>query len=127
MRAIKDFSSQDGNALMFNIHISSDPNATAIAFPDSGAQLPNAPARVLFEGSSTLTPFMRSSANDQHGLNLSDGARGFVLNGDRDAKKSEVARNREGRVAVYFHRSRLQLEPIAKPDGQSMKEVSIRI
>ena len=44
-----------------------------------------------------------------------------------DAKKSEVARNREGRVAVYFHRSRLQLEPIAKPDGQSMKEVSIRI
>jgi hypothetical protein len=82
MRAIKDISSQDGNALMFNVHISSDPNATAIAFPDSGTQLPNAPARVLFEGSSTLTPFMRSAANDQHGLNLSDGARGFVLNGD---------------------------------------------
>ena len=44
-----------------------------------------------------------------------------------DAKKSEVARNREGRVAVYLHRGRLQLVPIAKPDGQSMKEVSIRI
>ncbi len=42
-------------------------------------------------------------------------------------RKSEVARNREGRVAVYLHRSRLQLVPLAKPDGQSMKEVSIRI
>jgi hypothetical protein len=82
MRAIKDLSSQDGNALMFNVHISSDPNATPIAFPESAAQLPNAPARILFEGSSALTPFMRSAANDQHGLNLSDGARGFVLNGD---------------------------------------------
>jgi hypothetical protein len=30
-------------------------------------------------------------------------------------------------MAVYFHRSRLQPVPIAKPDGQSMKEVSIRI
>jgi hypothetical protein len=45
----------------------------------------------------------------------------------RDAQKSEVARNPESRAAVYLHRSRLQLEPIAKPDGQSMKEVSIRI
>ncbi len=27
----------------------------------------------------------------------------------------------------YLHRSRLQLVPLAKPDGQSMKEVSIRI
>src|ERR1700677_3797078 len=44
-----------------------------------------------------------------------------------DAKKSEGARNRKGRGAVYLHRGRLQLEPIAKPDGQSMKEVSIRI
>lgn len=82
MRAVKDISSQDGNVLMFNIHISSDPNATPIAFPDSPIQLPNAPAQTLFEGSSVLTPFMRSAANDQHGLNLSDGARGFVLNGD---------------------------------------------
>ena len=44
-----------------------------------------------------------------------------------DAKKSEVARNREGGMAVYLHRSRLQPVPIAQLDGQSMKEVSIRI
>ncbi|HWF40232.1 MAG TPA: vWA domain-containing protein [Candidatus Acidoferrales bacterium] len=82
MRSLKELSTQDGNILLFNIHISSDPGATPIAFPDSPAQLPNAPARILFEGSSVLTAFMRSIANAQHGLNLSDGARGFVLNGD---------------------------------------------
>jgi len=38
-----------------------------------------------------------------------------------DAKKSEAARNREGRVAVYLHRSCLQLVPIAKPDGQNVR------
>jgi len=36
------------------------------------------------------------------------------------AKESEVARDREGRVVVYLHWSRLQPLPIAKPDGQSM-------
>lgn len=82
MQGIKGLSSQDGNVLLFNVHISSDPNATTIAFPDSSAQLPNNPAKILFEGSSVLTPFMRSAASSQHGLNLSDGARGFVLNGD---------------------------------------------
>jgi hypothetical protein len=82
MRGIKDLASQDGNVLVFNVHISSDPSATPIAFPDSENLLPNAPAKTLFEGSSVLTPFMRSAANSQHGLSLSDGARGFVLNGD---------------------------------------------
>ncbi len=41
----------------------------------------------------------------------------------RDAKESEVARDRQGRVAVYLHRSCLQPLPIAKPDGQNMKEL----
>ena len=35
MSGIKGLASQDGNVLMFNIHISSDPNANPIAFPDS--------------------------------------------------------------------------------------------
>ncbi len=82
LRGIKELAFQDGNVLVFNIHISSDPNVTSIAFPDSPSQLPNPPAKILFEGSSVLTPFMRSAANSQHGLSLSDGARGFVLNGD---------------------------------------------
>ena len=36
---------------------------------------------------------------------------------DRDAKESEVARDRQSGVAVYLQRSCLQLMPIAKPDG----------
>ena len=39
----------------------------------------------------------------------------------RDAKESEVARDREGWVAVYLHRSCLQPMPIAKRAGQNMK------
>jgi len=40
---------------------------------------------------------------------------------DRDAKESEVARDRQGWMAVYLHRSCLQPVSIAKPDGQNMK------
>ena len=43
----------------------------------------------------------------------------FGWNG-RNAKESEVARDREGWLAVYLHRSCLPPVPIAKPDGQSM-------
>ena len=38
----------------------------------------------------------------------------------RDAEESEVARDRQGCVAVHLHRSRLQPLPIAKPGGQGM-------
>ena len=38
----------------------------------------------------------------------------------RDAQESEVARDRQGWVAVHFHRGCLQPLPIAKPDGGSM-------
>ena len=38
----------------------------------------------------------------------------------RDAKESEVAGDRQGRVAVHLHRSCLQPLPLAKPDGQNM-------
>ena len=37
-----------------------------------------------------------------------------------DAKEGKVARNRQGGVAVYLHRSCLQLVPIAKPDGPNV-------
>jgi hypothetical protein len=82
MRSVTTLASQDGSVLLFNIHISSEPGVSPIAFPDASVQLPNKYAQVLFNGASTLTPFMRSVANDQHGLNVSEGAKGFVLNGD---------------------------------------------
>jgi hypothetical protein len=38
-----------------------------------------------------------------------------------DARESEVARDRERRVVVHIHRSRLQPLPVAKSNGESLK------
>ncbi len=82
MKTLTSLATSDGSVLLFNLHLSSNPNATAISFPDTDANLPDEYAKTLFGGASPLTPFMRSVANTEHGFNLSDGAKGFVLNGD---------------------------------------------
>lgn len=81
MQRITSLASSDGNVLLFNVHLSSNPAAVATSFPDSSSSFPDEYARTLFDGSSSLTPFMRQVASE-HGFNLSDGARGFVLNAD---------------------------------------------
>ena len=80
-RELTSLSCADGNVLLFNVHISSNPNARATAFPDSAESLPDQFAKALFEGASFLTPFMRSIASE-HGLVVNEGAKGFVLNAD---------------------------------------------
>jgi hypothetical protein len=82
MRGVTNLSSADGNVLLFNIHLSSNPDAKAISFPDASIPLPDQYARLLFETASFLTPFMRSIAKQDHHLDLSDQAKGFVLNAD---------------------------------------------
>jgi hypothetical protein len=82
MSALTSLSSSDGSILLFNIHISSDGSSKPVAFPDSATGLPNQYARVLFEGASPLTSNMRAVANSQHGMPLSEGARGYVFNAD---------------------------------------------
>lgn len=82
MNELRSMASRDGNVLLFNVHVSDDPAAAPVAFPDSSGQLSNEYARTLFAGASELTPFMRSVAREQHGLELAEGSRGFVLNGD---------------------------------------------
>jgi uncharacterized protein YegL len=81
MNDLKTLASNDGNVLLFNLHISSNPNAQSTAFPDSATNLPDQYSKLLFDGASVLTPFMRNVAGE-HGFNLSDGARCFVLNAD---------------------------------------------
>lgn len=78
---ITSLSSNDGNALLFNLHLSSNPSAVSTAFPDSPAQLPDQFARTLFDGASLLTPFMRTVASE-HGFQLAEGAKCFVLNAE---------------------------------------------
>ena len=73
--------STDGNILLFNVHLSSNPNARPISFPNSAAVLHDDYSRMLFEGASQLTPFMQSVAKE-HGIDASEGAKGFVLNAE---------------------------------------------
>jgi len=81
MGSLTNLCSSDGNVLLFNLHLSANPNAKPISFPNSAADLPDEYAKTMFEGASPLTPFMRSIAAE-HGFRLGEGAKGFVLNGD---------------------------------------------
>ncbi|SDO17413.1 hypothetical protein SAMN04487897_109100 [Paenibacillus sp. yr247] len=80
MQELRELFSNDGNVLLFNLHISN--SADKIIFPESSDKLPDEYSKMLFGGASYLTPFMRSVANQEHELSLSDGAKGFVLNAD---------------------------------------------
>ncbi|MBP3963033.1 vWA domain-containing protein [Paenibacillus lignilyticus] len=82
MEQLRTLSTDDGNVLLFNLHISDSPSAVELRFPETADALPDAYSRVLYEGSSPLTPFMIQVANQEYDLNLADGARGFVLNAD---------------------------------------------
>jgi hypothetical protein len=78
--AIRALASDDGGALLFNVHLSSE-RATPIEFPDNDSALPDRYARLLFALSSLLPSYMRTIAQ-QEGFSVSDGTRGFVFNGD---------------------------------------------
>jgi hypothetical protein len=82
MNQVTSLASADGNIMLFNIHLSSNPDAKPIEFPDSSAQLPDPHARLLLNTASVLTPFMRAVAKQDYRLELSEQARGFVLNAD---------------------------------------------
>jgi hypothetical protein len=77
---LRDLASSDGNVLFFNVHLSSDRSAP-IEFPDSETSLPDKHARLLFNLSSVLPPYMREVAQSE-GYNVSGATRGFVFNAD---------------------------------------------
>ena len=78
--SVRQLSSSDGPALLFNLHVSSD-SSTSISFPDNEAVLVNQFARTLFKMSSALPDGMRNYTQ-QLGIPVSDGTRGFVFNAD---------------------------------------------
>lgn len=77
---LKALATDDGNALLFNVHLSSQ-RATPIEFPDDATQLPDKYAQLLFDISSPLPSHMRSAAAAE-GYAVTDGSRGFVFNAD---------------------------------------------
>ena len=82
---IKNLASNDGNALLFNLHISGAPDSGKVEFPDSESALPSDQyARLLFRMSSILPDYMRAIAS-QEGFAVSPASRGFVFNGDLTA------------------------------------------
>lgn len=82
MRNIIEKMSSDGNILLFNLHLSSNPNARTQEFPSNAEGLPDQYATMLFDAASPLTEFMISIAKNEYSLNVSEGSKGFVLNGD---------------------------------------------
>ena len=81
IRNLTTLSSSDGNVMLFNIHLSANPNAHPISFAESADELPDDYSKMLFETSSPLSPTMRALAKE-HGFDPSENARAFVLNAD---------------------------------------------
>ncbi len=81
IRQLTNMMSSDGNVMLFNIHLSANPNAASVSFPDSADDLPDDYSKMLFETASPLTPTMRALAKE-HGFTPSESARSFVLNAD---------------------------------------------
>jgi hypothetical protein len=79
-RCIRDLASQDGNVLLFNVHLSSRRDRP-IELPDRDDGLPDDFARLLFKLSSVLPPTMRETAR-REGYVVSEHTRGFVFNAD---------------------------------------------
>lgn len=82
MRGISSLAMDDGSPLIYNVHVSSNANAKSMQFPSSSDSLPDQYSKMLFGVSSELTPFARQVAERDHGFNVAEGARGFVLNAD---------------------------------------------
>jgi hypothetical protein len=78
--SVRNLTTDDGNALLFNVHLSSH-RAAPIEFPDAEEALPDQYAKLLFNVSSDLPSYMRSVAQ-QEGYQVTDGSRGFVFNAD---------------------------------------------
>ena len=77
---IKSLASSDGNALLFNAHITAR-QAAAIEYPGSDASLADKNAKLLF-GISSLLPASVQDAARKEGLAVSETSRGFVFNAD---------------------------------------------
>lgn len=77
---LRDLATSDGNAVLFNVHLSSH-CARAIEFPAGEDGLPDSFARLLFRMSSVLPPHLQREAAAE-GYRVSEATRGFVFNAD---------------------------------------------
>jgi hypothetical protein len=78
--ALRSLSSQDGDTLLFNVHISPR-GERPVLFPTDECNLPDEYARLLFRMSSPLPIEMLSQAQILETC-ITEGARGFAFNAD---------------------------------------------
>ena len=78
--ALKDLKTEDGQLVLFNIHVSSTPSSPT-EFPSDEAGLPDDYAKILFRMSSSLPDYMKNIAMEE-GIQVGNSPRGFVFNGD---------------------------------------------
>jgi hypothetical protein len=81
VRALTHLGTSDGDTMLFNIHLSANPDATPVIFPDSPDNLPDDYSRMLFETASPLSDTMRAIAKEQR-IPTTENSKAFVLNAD---------------------------------------------
>jgi len=80
-RQLSDVSTNDGQALLFNVHIT-DINSAPISYPASENELPDRYAKKLFAMSSLIPETSRSLLQSLLARPVFPGARGLIFNGD---------------------------------------------
>lgn len=80
---LRSLASSDGEALLFNLHLSSQ-RAAPVEFPSDESRLPDDFARMLFRMSSPLPgPFLGPAREEK--IPVTEGSRGFAFNADLSA------------------------------------------
>jgi hypothetical protein len=77
---LQQFHTNDGRALLFNLHVSSNAGH-AISYPTSDSGLPDVYAQLLYRMSSLLPTHLASFAQSR-GFKVSSESRGFMFNGE---------------------------------------------
>lgn len=80
-RQLRSFCTDDGDVLLFNIHLSTS-DAPAVELPDTLAELPDDPFAAQLYQMSSLLPFSMRAAAEQEGYRATPDTRGFVFNAD---------------------------------------------
>lgn len=77
---LKSAKTNDGEVLIFTLHVSSNQFSQSVVCPDVDELLPDAPSKRMFNMSSSLTDSMIKIAKEQFQTELTRGAKAFVYN-----------------------------------------------
>jgi hypothetical protein len=78
---LRQVATKDGQALLFNLHVTTAGGGLEIVFPTSETALSDEYSRMLLRMSSPLPPHLAKFAGDK-GYEIAEGSRGFIFNGD---------------------------------------------